>query len=184
MGQKGNNFVEYALMLGLVVGIGWGLLGSYGDGIPGIFGSAAELLQAGGKSDEDGKPNTEQKVYDRHMKWLSETLLALTKKETGAGFLSFADYMGGLNGAYFDKRKGPEFTTTNGLIDSDSLSKFVGQIDSSALQNDSWAMVGLTVIRKMESCTMRSPFTARIRMAGRHWPSRRWGRRSRRMCIG
>lgn len=129
-------------MLGLVVGIGWGLLGAYGDGIPGIFGSASELLQAGGKSDEDGKPNTEQKVYDRHMKWLSETLLALTKKETGAGFQSFADYMGGLNGAYFDKRKGPEFTTTNGLIDSDSLSKFVGQIDSSALQNDSWAMVG------------------------------------------
>lgn len=142
MRQKGNNFVEYALMLGLVVGIGWGVLGSYGDGIPGIFGSAAELLQTGGKSDEDGKLNTEQKVYDRHMKWLSETLLALTKKETGAGFQSFADYMGGLNGAYFDKRKGPEFTTTNGLIDSDSLSKFVGQIDSSALQNDSWAMVG------------------------------------------
>lgn len=142
MGQKGNNFVEYALMLALVVGIGWGVLGSYGDGIPGIFGSAAELLQTGGKSDEDGKPNTEQKVYDRHMKWLSEKLLALTKKETGAGFQSFADYMGGLNGAYFDKRKGPEFTTTNGLIDSDSLSKFVGQIDSSALQNDSWAMVG------------------------------------------
>ncbi len=142
MGQKGNNFVEYALMLGLVVGIGWGVLGSYGDGIPGIFGSAAELLQAGGKSDEDGKPDTEQKVYDRHMKWLQDTLLALTKKETGNGFTSFADYMGGLNGNYFDKRKGPEFTTTNGLIDSDSLSKFVGQIDSSALQNDSWAMVG------------------------------------------
>ncbi len=135
MRQKGNNFVEYALMLALVVGIGWGLLGSYGDGIPGIFGSATELLQAGSKS-------TEQKVYDRHMKWLSETLLALTKKETGAGFQSFADYMGGLNGAYFDKRKGPEFTTTNGLIDSDSLSKFVGQIDSTALESDSWAMVG------------------------------------------
>ncbi len=144
MGQKGNNFVEYALMLGLVVGIGWGLLGSYGDGIPGIFGSASELLQAGGKSDEDGKPNTEQKVYDRHMKWLKDTLLALTQKETGLGFQSFFDYMGGIgtNGSYFDKRKGPEFTTTNGLIDSDSLSKFVGQIDSSALQNDSWAMVG------------------------------------------
>ena len=130
MGQKGNNFVEYALMLGLVVGIGWGVLGSYGDGIPRIFGSAAELLQAGSKS-------TEQTVYDRHMKWLKDTL-----KDTEAGFQSFADYMGGLNGAYFDKRKGPEFTTTNGLIDSDSLSKFVGQIDSSALQNDSWAMVG------------------------------------------
>ncbi len=142
MGQKGNNFVEYALMLALVVGIGWGLLGSYGDGIPGIFGSAAELLQAGGKSDEDEKPNTEQKVYDRHMKWLQDTLLALTQKETGAGFQSFVDYMGGTNGNYFDQRKGPEFTTTNGLIDSDSLSPFVSQIDSSALENDSWAMVG------------------------------------------
>lgn len=74
MGQKGNNFVEYALMLALVVGIGWGVLGSYGDGIPGIFGSAAELLQAGSKSD---------KVNDRHMKWLKDTLLALTKKRDG-----------------------------------------------------------------------------------------------------
>ena len=137
MRQKGNNFVEYALMLGLVVGIGWGVWGSYGDGIPGIFGSAAELLQAGSKS-------TEQTVYDRHMKWLKEKLLPLAKKDTEAGFQSFFDYMGGhgLNGKYFDQRKGPEFTTENGLIDSDSLSPFVSQIDSSALENDSWAMVG------------------------------------------
>ena len=137
MRQKGNNFVEYALMLGLVVGIGWGVWGSYGDGIPGIFGSAAELLQAGSKS-------TEQTVYDRHMKWLKDTLLALAQKEMGPGFQSFFDYMGGhgLNGKYFDQRKGPEFTTENGLIDSDSLSPFVSQIDSSALENDSWAMVG------------------------------------------
>lgn len=111
--------------------------GSYGDGIPRIFGSAAELLQAGSKS-------TEQTVYDRHMKWLKDTLLALAQKEMGPGFQSFFDYMGGhgLNGKYFDQRKGPEFTTENGLIDSDSLSPFVSQIDSSALENDSWAMVG------------------------------------------
>lgn len=132
MRQKGNNFVEYALMLGLVVGIGWGLLGSYGDGIPGIFGSAAELLQAGSKSD---------KVYDRHMKWLQDTL-----KDTKAGFQSFAGFMGGPNESYFDKRKGPDFTMTianaNGLIDSDSGSDFVKKIDSSALESDSWAMVG------------------------------------------
>lgn len=139
MRQKGNNFVEYALMLGLVVGIGWGVLGSYGDGIPRVFGSAAELLQAGSKSD---------KVYDRHMKWLKEKLLPLAKKDTEAGFQSFFDYMGGIgtNGSYFDKRKGPDFTMTdanaNGLIDSDSKSKFVSQIDSSALESDSWAMVG------------------------------------------
>lgn len=137
MRQKGNNFVEYALMLAMVVGIGWGLLGSYGDGIPGIFGSAAELLQAGGKSDEDGKPNTEQKVYDRHMKWLQDTL-----KDTEAGFQSFAGYMGGTNGNYFNQRKGPEFKTKDGQIDSDSLSPFVNKIDSRALENDSWAMVG------------------------------------------
>lgn len=133
MGQKGNNFVEYALMLGLVVGIGWGVFGSYGDGIPGIFGSAAELLQAGSKSD---------KVYDRHMKWLKDALLALAQKEPGNGVQSVFDYMGGTNGSYFDQRKGPEFTTPNGIIDSDSLSKYVKQIDSSALESDSWAMVG------------------------------------------
>ena len=137
MRQKGNNFVEYALMLALVVGIGWGILGSYGDGIPGIFGSAAELLQAGSKSD---------KVYDRHMKWLKDSLLALAQKEPGNGAQSVFDYMGGTNGSYFDKRKGPDFTTTianaNGLIDSDSGSKYVKQIDSSALESDSWAMVG------------------------------------------
>lgn len=129
MRQKGNNFVEYALMLGLVVGIGWGVWGSYGDGIPRIFGSAAELLQAGSKSD---------KVYDRHMKWLRETLLALAKQETGNGFTSFEDFMGG----HFDKRNGPQFTMKDGQIDSDSLSKFVKQIDSTALGSDSWAMVG------------------------------------------
>lgn len=120
-------------MLGLVVGIGWGLLGSYGDGIPRIFGSAAELLQAGSKSD---------KVYDRHMKWLKETLLPLAKQETGNGFTSFEDWMGGTNGSYFDKREGPEFTKKNGLIDSDSKSNFVKKIDSTALGSDSWAMVG------------------------------------------
>lgn len=133
MGQKGNNFVEYALMLGLVVGIGWGVWGSYGDGIPRIFGSAAELLQAGSKSD---------KVYDRHMKWLKETLLPLAKQETGNGFTSFEDWMGGTNGSYFDQREGPEFTKKNGLIDSDSKSNFVKKIDSTALERDSWAMVG------------------------------------------
>ena len=142
MGQKGNNFVEYALMLAMVVGIGWGILGFYGDGIPGIFDSAAELLQTGGKSDGEGKPeqDTEQKVYDRHMKWLKDTLL----KGTDAGFQSFAGFMGGPNGTYFDQRKGPEFTTKkkNGQIDSDSLSTFVNKIDSRALESDSWAMVG------------------------------------------
>lgn len=135
MGQKGNNFVEYALMLGLVVGIGWGVWGSYGDGIPGIFGSAAELLQAGSKS-------TEQKVYDRHMKWLKDTLLALAKQETSPGFTSFEDFMGGTNGKNFNLRNGPQFTMKDGQIDSDSLSKFVKQIDSTALGSDSWAMVG------------------------------------------
>ena len=75
------------------------------------------------------------------MKWLQDTL-----KDTKAGFQSFAGYMGGTNGSYFDKRKGPQFTTANGLdnglIDSDSKSPFVKKIDSSALESDSWAMVG------------------------------------------
>ena len=35
MGQKGNNFVEYALMLALVVGIGWAFWGLSETGSPG-----------------------------------------------------------------------------------------------------------------------------------------------------
>lgn len=71
------------------------------------------------------------------MKWLQDTL-----KDTKAGFQSFAGYMNGPHEDYFDKREGPEFTMPDGLIDSDSKSQFVGQIDSRALQDDSWAMVG------------------------------------------
>ena len=76
------------------------------------------------------------------MKWLKDALLALAKKGPGNGSQSVFDYMGGANGSYFDQRKGPEFTTPNGIIDSDSGSKYVKQIDSSALESDSWAMVG------------------------------------------
>ena len=76
------------------------------------------------------------------MKWLKDSLLALAQKEPGNGAQSVFDYMGGTNGSYFDQRKGPEFTTKNGLIDSDSGSPYVGQIDPSVLENDSWAMVG------------------------------------------
>lgn len=71
------------------------------------------------------------------MKWLQDTL-----KNTEAGFQSFAGFMNGPHKDYFDKRKGPEFTTENGLIDSDSESNFVKKIDSRALESDSWAMVG------------------------------------------
>jgi hypothetical protein len=49
MGQKGNNFVEYALMLGLVVGIGWGVLGSYGDGTLGSLAPLQSFFKRGAK---------------------------------------------------------------------------------------------------------------------------------------
>lgn len=49
MGQKGNNFVEYALMLGLVVGIGWGVLGSYGDGTLGFLAPPQSFFKRGAK---------------------------------------------------------------------------------------------------------------------------------------
>lgn len=49
MRQKGNNFVEYALMLGLVVGIGWGVLGSYGDGTLGFLAPPQSFFKRGAK---------------------------------------------------------------------------------------------------------------------------------------
>ncbi len=49
MGQKGNNFVEYALMLALVVGIGWGVLGLTETGSPGSLAPPQSFFKRGAK---------------------------------------------------------------------------------------------------------------------------------------
>lgn len=51
---KGQNMVEYALMLAIVVGIGWGIYDQAGlaDSIKGIFGDAGNLISTASKGEK------------------------------------------------------------------------------------------------------------------------------------
>lgn len=50
--QKGQDFVEYALMLAIVIGIGWGIYSQTGiaDSIKNVFGNASSLMETAKKN--------------------------------------------------------------------------------------------------------------------------------------
>ena len=52
--QKGQDLVEYALMLAIVIGIGWGIYSQTGvaDSIKNVFGNASSLMEAVKKDKE------------------------------------------------------------------------------------------------------------------------------------
>lgn len=45
--QKGQDLVEYALMLAIIIGIGWGIYSQTGvaDSIKNVFGNASSLME-------------------------------------------------------------------------------------------------------------------------------------------
>lgn len=51
---KGQNMVEYALMLAIVVGIGWGIYDQAGlaSSVKGIFGDAGHLISTASKGEK------------------------------------------------------------------------------------------------------------------------------------
>lgn len=50
--QKGQDLVEYALMLAIVIGIGWGIYSQTGvaDSIKNVFGNASSLMETAKKN--------------------------------------------------------------------------------------------------------------------------------------
>lgn len=52
--QKGQDLVEYALMLAIIIGIGWGIYSQTGvaDSIKNVFGNASSLMEAVKKDKE------------------------------------------------------------------------------------------------------------------------------------
>lgn len=58
--QKGQDLVEYALMLAIVIGIGWGIYSQTGvaDSIKNVFGNASSLM-------ETAKKNTGTLIWKR-----------------------------------------------------------------------------------------------------------------------
>lgn len=65
--QKGQDLVEYALMLAIIIGIGWGIYSQTGvaDSIKNVFGNASSLMEA-------AKKNTGTFDIDAAMKRLDE----------------------------------------------------------------------------------------------------------------
>ena len=59
--QKGQDMIEYALMLALVVGIGGFIYTQgYGDNISAVFNNAGSLLEQVNKSQEEAKKEAEK----------------------------------------------------------------------------------------------------------------------------
>ena len=50
--QKGQGLVEYALMLAIIIGIGWGIYSQTGvaDSIKNVFGNASSLMETAKKN--------------------------------------------------------------------------------------------------------------------------------------
>ena len=136
--QKGQDLIEYALLLAIVVGIGSFIYSGSGmkDSISSIFGNTSNIL---GIAASDSANPSKDTVDDRNMKWLLEKFLGYTTSKDN----DFAGYLGNTP----QNRHGPDFSADkpNGLIDSASDSKFVNKIDSSILgENSSWVFTGYT----------------------------------------
>lgn len=80
---KGQNMVEYALMLAIVVGIGWGIYDQVGlaGSIKGIFGDAGHLISTASKG--------EKSVFD--IQPSIETLKSLIQKYSKVGQMEAGD---------------------------------------------------------------------------------------------
>lgn len=102
--QKGQDIIEYALMLALVVGIGGFIyMEGYGDHISGVFNHAGNLLEQVDKSQEEAKEeaarNADRSYADRMAELLKNaikndhltmkngtTIYLLAQNRTPAGF--------------------------------------------------------------------------------------------------
>ena len=72
--QKGQDLIEYALLLAIVVGIGSFIYSGSGmkDSISSIFGNTSNIL---GIAASDSANPSKDTVDDRNMKWLLEKFL-------------------------------------------------------------------------------------------------------------
>ena len=96
----------------------------------------------GDKDDGAGKDDTDKNdpnavINNKNMAWLRENFLSAMNNHT--------DRINGYIGGYSENKTKPDFKNTNGLIDSDSNSKFlkdIGLLNGGGLEDSSWAFAG------------------------------------------
>ena len=136
--QKGQDLIEYALLLAIVVGIGSFIFSGSGlkDSISSIFGNSSSLL---GNVASASKDPTNMSSGDRNMKWLQETFM---------GYISESWFQNQI-GYSLTNRTEMDFTNSKdsvigGLSDSDSDSNFMSNFDWKDLGDCSWVMTEYT----------------------------------------
>lgn len=73
--EKGQNIIEYALMLALVVGIGSFIYTQgYGDNISAVFNNAGNLLEEANKTQEEAKKEADRNADRRYADHMAELL--------------------------------------------------------------------------------------------------------------
>ena len=132
--QKGQDLIEYALLLAIVVGIGSFITTGFGGSISSIFGNSSNLL--GTVASNAQGSSSKLSGDDRNMKWLKDKFLGYTNENWFHDQVDVA----------FGPRHKLDFSLSyenavgGGLTDSEAGSDFMGNFDCSDLGDCSWVM--------------------------------------------
>lgn len=151
--SRGAETVEYAIVLACIAAFGVMFSDNLTHTLETLMGKTGSIITNGstnkgdkdnetGKDDKEDKDDTDKNdpnavINNKNMAWLEGKFLDTTRDYADA----IKEYMGG----YSDKKTKPDFKNTNGLIDSDSNSKFlkdIGLLNAGGLEDSSWAFAG------------------------------------------
>lgn len=150
--SRGAETVEYAIVLACIAAFGLMFSDNLTQTLETLMGKTGSIItngstNKGDKDDETGKDDKEDKddekdkldkeINDKNMAWLAGNFLGAMNNNASA----IKEYMG----RYSDTKTKPDFKNTNGLIDSDSNSTFLGDIgllNAGGLKDSSWAFAG------------------------------------------
>lgn len=150
--SRGAETVEYAIVLACIAAFGLMFSDNLTHTLETLMGKTGSIITNGttnkgdkddetGKDDNNNKENEQDKlnkeINDKNIAWLKNDFLNAMKNHT--------DRINGYIGGYSENKTGPNFKNTNGLIDSDSNSTFLGDIgllNGGGLEDSSWAFAG------------------------------------------
>lgn len=170
--EKGQNIIEYALMLALVVGIGSFIYTQgYGDNISAVFNHAGNLLEEVNKTQEEAKKEAEKAAAREADRNYADSLGDLLKKAVsnkkiqlgnGSSVSIFVQNQpnpnyGGLymNGAYTGsdvKVNGEEYIKNGGF--AGMLNAVGGDYSSAEVKQDDIDWYGVGITRKGDSYSL------------------------------
>lgn len=148
--SRGAETVEYAIVLACIAAFGFMFSDNLTQTLETLMGKTGSIItngttNKGDKDNETGKDdnnNTDKNdpnavINNKNIDWLKGNFLSAMNTHADA----IKEYMG----RYSDTKTEPDFKNTNGLIDSDSNSKFlkdIGLLNAGGLEDSSWAFAG------------------------------------------